>query len=87
MFSLLYQKQIILLVYFLIQKKKKIFKNSSTILKEFSVVFSDNNPVDNTNCIQIPTSIENLIDLVAENGDAYEETLRGLKNQLHPALW
>ncbi|XP_065355205.1 putative mediator of RNA polymerase II transcription subunit 12 isoform X2 [Calliphora vicina] len=51
------------------------------------VVFSDNNPVDNTNCIQIPTSIENLIDLVADNGDAYEETLRGYKNQLHPALW
>ncbi|XP_023297545.2 putative uncharacterized protein DDB_G0271606 isoform X2 [Lucilia cuprina] len=50
-------------------------------------VFSDNNPVDNTNCIQIPTSIENLIDLVADNGDAYEETLRGYKNQLHPALW
>ncbi|XP_075145557.1 uncharacterized protein LOC142220353 isoform X2 [Haematobia irritans] len=52
-----------------------------------SQVFSDNNPLDNNKCIQIPTSIENLIDLVVDNGDAYEETLRGYKNQLHPALW
>uniref|UniRef100_A0A1I8M0S0 G-patch domain-containing protein n=2 Tax=Musca domestica TaxID=7370 RepID=A0A1I8M0S0_MUSDO len=53
-----------------------------------SQVFSDNNnPLDNNKCIQIPTSIENLIELVVENGDAYEETLRGHKNQLHPALW
>ncbi|KAM7362984.1 uncharacterized protein ACRADG_000061 isoform 2-T2 [Cochliomyia hominivorax] len=50
-------------------------------------VFSDNNPPPVDNKIQIPTSLENLIDLVADNGDAYEETLRGYKNQLHPALW
>uniref|UniRef100_A0A1A9Z8H3 Uncharacterized protein n=1 Tax=Glossina pallidipes TaxID=7398 RepID=A0A1A9Z8H3_GLOPL len=37
--------------------------------------------------IQMPTTLENLIDLVADNGDAYEETLRGHKSLLHPAMW
>lgn len=65
-----------------------ILSFTNKILREFLVVFSDNNPPhDNNKCIQLPTSIENLIDLVVDNGDAYEETLRGYKNQLHPALW
>ncbi|XP_061399201.1 protein diaphanous homolog 1 [Musca vetustissima] len=72
---------VIVLIYYVVSLTNKI-------LREFSVVFSDNNnPLDNNKCIQLPTSIENLIELVVENGDAYEETLRGYKNQLHPALW
>lgn len=53
----------------------------------------DNSVVDGDNddeceqILKIPTTYQNLIELVAENGDKYEERLRQHKNQLHPALW
>ncbi|KAL7728864.1 hypothetical protein ACLKA6_004208 [Drosophila palustris] len=38
-------------------------------------------------CIQLPTCIENLIALVAENGEDYEDKIRLHRSELHPALW
>ncbi|KAH8318818.1 hypothetical protein KR074_006897 [Drosophila pseudoananassae] len=38
-------------------------------------------------CIQLPTCLENLIALVAENGDDYEDKIRLHRSELHPALW
>ncbi|XP_068157775.1 SURP and G-patch domain-containing protein 1 isoform X1 [Drosophila tropicalis] len=38
-------------------------------------------------CIQLPTCIENLIALVAENGEDYEDKIRMHRSELHPALW
>uniref|UniRef100_A0A1I8PJC7 G-patch domain-containing protein n=1 Tax=Stomoxys calcitrans TaxID=35570 RepID=A0A1I8PJC7_STOCA len=69
------------------QQQQQLAHQQQPDFQQNSQVFSDNNPLDNNKCIQLPTSIENLIDLVVDNGDAYEETLRGYKNQLHPALW
>ncbi|XP_037954066.1 uncharacterized protein LOC119684169 [Teleopsis dalmanni] len=47
-------------------------------------VFSDNSE---NNSIQMPTSIDNLIDLVTDNGDEYEDKLRMHQNELHPSMW
>ncbi|KAH8278960.1 hypothetical protein KR018_011779 [Drosophila ironensis] len=38
-------------------------------------------------CIQLPTCLENLIALVAENGEDYEDKIRLHRSELHPALW
>nr|XP_036233104.1 SURP and G-patch domain-containing protein 1 isoform X1 [Bactrocera oleae]XP_036233106.1 SURP and G-patch domain-containing protein 1 isoform X1 [Bactrocera oleae] len=49
-------------------------------------VFSDNND-HSCSRIQLPTTVEHLIELVGENGDGYEDKIRSHKNELHPALW
>lgn len=54
--------------------------------KGFYVVFSDNND-HSCSRIQLPTTVEHLIELVGENGDGYEDKIRSHKNELHPALW
>ncbi|XP_073839243.1 uncharacterized protein isoform X2 [Musca autumnalis] len=69
------------------QQQQQHFQNQQDFPQNPQVFSDNNNPLDNNKSIQLPTSIENLIELVVENGDAYEETLRGYKNQLHPALW
>ncbi|XP_039490752.1 uncharacterized protein LOC120451275 isoform X1 [Drosophila santomea] len=38
-------------------------------------------------CIQLPTCLENLIALVVENGEDYEDKIRLHRSELHPALW
>ncbi|SPP84372.1 SURP and G-patch domain-containing protein 1 isoform X1 [Drosophila guanche] len=38
-------------------------------------------------CIQLPTCLENLIALVADNGEDYEDKIRLHRSELHPALW
>jgi len=48
--------------------------------KAIYVVFSET-------CIQLPTCLENLIALVAENGEDYEDKIRLHRSELHPALW
>lgn len=45
----------------------------------FCIVFSDHE--------FIPTSVESLVDLVAENGDEYEDKLRLRKIDMHSSLW
>ncbi|XP_055850075.1 SURP and G-patch domain-containing protein 1 isoform X2 [Episyrphus balteatus] len=43
---------------------------------------------DNSNdSITLPSSLEQLIDLVADFGDGYEDKIRSHKNALHPSLW
>lgn len=49
-------------------------------------VFSDNND-HSCSRIQLPTTVEHLIELVGENGDGYEDEIRSHKNELHPTLW
>ncbi|XP_023176998.2 SURP and G-patch domain-containing protein 1 isoform X2 [Drosophila hydei] len=44
-------------------------------------------PPSQETCIQLPTCIENLIALVAENGEDYEDKIRLHRSELHPALW
>ncbi|XP_018803692.1 PREDICTED: SURP and G-patch domain-containing protein 1 [Bactrocera latifrons] len=51
-----------------------------------NAVFSDNND-HSCSRIQLPTTVEHLIELVGENGDGYEDKIRSHKNELHPALW
>lgn len=46
-------------------------------------VFSDNS----NDSITLPSSLEQLIDLVADFGDGYEDKIRSHKNALHPSLW
>ncbi|XP_030375781.1 SURP and G-patch domain-containing protein 1 isoform X1 [Scaptodrosophila lebanonensis] len=52
-------------------------------------VFSETylNDIERSNCIKLPTCIENLIALVAENGEDYEDKIRLHRSELHPALW
>lgn len=45
----------------------------------FCIVFSDHE--------FIPTSVESLVELVAENGDEYEDRLRSRKIDMHSSLW
>ncbi|XP_055696106.1 SURP and G-patch domain-containing protein 1 [Lutzomyia longipalpis] len=45
----------------------------------FYKVFSDNEI--------IPTTIDTLVVMVAENGDAYEDKIRSRKNDVHSSLW
>uniref|UniRef100_A0A1B0D1G0 Uncharacterized protein n=1 Tax=Phlebotomus papatasi TaxID=29031 RepID=A0A1B0D1G0_PHLPP len=45
----------------------------------FPKVFSDNEI--------IPTTIDTLVVMVAENGDAYEDKIRSRKNDVHSSLW
>ncbi|XP_058448481.1 uncharacterized protein LOC131428507 [Malaya genurostris] len=42
-------------------------------------VFSEND--------KLPTTVEELVELVADIGDVYEEKLSSRKNELHPSLW
>lgn len=35
----------------------------------------------------LPTTVEELVELVADIGDVYEEKLSSRKNELHPSLW
>ncbi|XP_053692705.1 uncharacterized protein LOC128741135 [Sabethes cyaneus] len=42
-------------------------------------VFSEND--------KLPTTVEELVELVADIGDVYEEKLSSRKNDLHPSLW
>lgn len=42
-------------------------------------VFSENE--------KLPTTVEELVELVADIGDVYEEKLSSRKNELHPSLW
>lgn len=42
-------------------------------------VFSEND--------KLPTTVEELVELVADIGDVYEEKLCSRKNELHPSLW
>ncbi|CAD6995863.1 unnamed protein product [Ceratitis capitata] len=51
-----------------------------------SPVFSDNND-HSCSSIQLPTTVEHLIELVGENGDGYEDKIRLHKNELDLALW
>ncbi|XP_055614055.1 uncharacterized protein LOC129760429 [Uranotaenia lowii] len=37
--------------------------------------------------IKLPTTVEELVELVADIGDVYEEKLSTRKNELHPSLW
>lgn len=46
-------------------------------------VFSDNS----NDSITLPSSLEQLIDLVADFGDGYEDKIRSHKNALHPSMW
>ncbi|XP_059611617.1 SURP and G-patch domain-containing protein 1 [Phlebotomus argentipes] len=48
-------------------------------LPQFLTVFSDNEI--------IPTTIDTLVVMVAENGDAYEDKIRSRKNDVHSSLW
>ncbi|GAB0086661.1 G-patch domain-containing protein [Sergentomyia squamirostris] len=48
-------------------------------LQQYLKVFSDNEI--------IPTTIDTLVDMVAENGDAYEDKIRSRKNDVHSSLW
>lgn len=34
-----------------------------------------------------PTTFEQLIDMVADKGDAFEDKLRSRKNEVHSSLW
>uniref|UniRef100_A0A1L8DFK1 Putative splicing factor arginine/serine-rich 15 isoform x1 n=1 Tax=Nyssomyia neivai TaxID=330878 RepID=A0A1L8DFK1_9DIPT len=45
----------------------------------YGKVFSDNEI--------IPTTIDTLVVMVAENGDAYEDKIRSRKNDVHSSLW
>lgn len=36
---------------------------------------------------KLPTTVEELVELVADIGDVYEEKLSSRKNELHPSLW
>ncbi|XP_017467652.1 PREDICTED: SURP and G-patch domain-containing protein 1 isoform X3 [Rhagoletis zephyria] len=47
---------------------------------------SDNND-HSCSRVQLPTTVEHLIDLVAENGDGYEDKIRAHKNDLHSTMW
>ncbi|KAL9873073.1 uncharacterized protein ACN427_014052 isoform 1-T1 [Glossina fuscipes fuscipes] len=73
------------------EQQQQFHHQQNSVQLHQQVVLSDDT-ITNTNdndgiTIQMPTTLENLIDLVADNGDAYEETLRGHKNLLHPAMW
>lgn len=46
----------------------------------------DNDNIEDLQMI-IPSTYENLIELVSDNGDNYEEKLRQSINQMHPVLW
>lgn len=45
----------------------------------FCIVFSDHE--------FIPNTVESLVELVAENGDEYEDRLRSRKIDMHSSLW
>lgn len=45
----------------------------------FCIVFSEHD--------KLPTTVEELIQLVADIGDVYEDKLCSRKNDLHPSLW
>lgn len=45
----------------------------------FCIVFSEND--------KLPSTVEELVELVADIGDVYEEKLSSRKNELHPSLW
>lgn len=45
----------------------------------FCIVLSEND--------KLPTTVEELVELVADIGDVYEEKLSSRKNELHPSLW
>ncbi|XP_055375049.1 SURP and G-patch domain-containing protein 1 isoform X2 [Condylostylus longicornis] len=64
--------------------------NTNSPLSEKDVkdtVFSeDSKRVDQTKSL-LPTSLQSCIDMVAENGDAFEDFIRSKKDEVHSSLW